>query len=278
LNYGCHVIGFAMDYEHHTITSAASAATSSNQLFVDKVVLITGGTAGIGRATAIAFARHGAHVVVSGRRKAEGEESVAMVEKVGGKGLFVQADVSREEDVAALVDRTVDHFGRLDIAFNNAGVVARGPITEITAENYEYIFGINVRGVAFSMKYQIATMLKTGGGSIVNNASVLGIRPYPDLSLYNASKFAVIGLTKTAALEYATKGIRVNAVCPAIIETDMTAVARENEQTRNQLLLAHPVRRFGSPEEIADAVLWLCSPGAGFVTGVALPVDGAFTV
>jgi NAD(P)-dependent dehydrogenase (short-subunit alcohol dehydrogenase family) len=267
-----------MNYEHHTIASAASAATSSDQLFADKVVLVTGGNAGIGRATAIAFARHGAHVVVSGRRKAEGEESVAIIEKVGGKGLFVRSDVSREEDIAALVDRTIDHFGRLDIAFNNAGVLARGPITEITAENYEYIFGINVRGVAFSMKYQVAAMLKTGGGSIVNNASVLGIRPYPDLSLYNASKFAVIGLTKTAALEYATKGIRVNAVCPAIIETDMTAVARENEQTRNQLLLAHPVRRFGSPEEIADAVLWLCSPGAGFVTGVALPVDGAFTV
>ena len=267
-----------MNDEYHTITSAAFAATSSHQLFADKVILITGGTAGIGRATAVAFARHGAHVVISGRRKAEGEESVAIVEKVGGKGLFVRSDVSREEDIAALVDRTVDHFGRLDIAFNNAGVSARGPITEITAENYEYIFGINVRGVAFGMKYQIGAMLKTGGGSIVNNASVLGIRPYPDLSLYNASKFAVIGLTKTAALEYATKGIRVNAVCPAIIETDMTAVGREDEQTRNQLLLAHPVRRFGSPEEIADAVLWLCSPGAGFVTGVALPVDGGFTI
>jgi len=267
-----------MNYEHHTITSTASAATSSSQLFAGKVVLVTGGNAGIGRATAIAFARHGAHVVVSGRRKAEGEESVAMVEKVGGKGLFVQTDVSREEDVVAMVDRTVDHFGRLDIAFNNAGVLARGPITEITAENYEYIFGINVRGVAFSMKYQIAAMLKTGGGSIVNNASVLGIRPYPELSLYNASKFAVIGLTKTAALEYAAKGIRVNAVCPAIVETDMTATAREDEQTHNGLLLLHPVRRFGSPNEVADAVLWLCSPGSGFITGVALPVDGGFTV
>jgi NAD(P)-dependent dehydrogenase (short-subunit alcohol dehydrogenase family) len=267
-----------MNYGYHTITSAVSAATSSNQLFAGKVVLVTGGNAGIGRATAVAFARHGAHVVVSGRRKAEGEESVAIIKKVGGKGLFVQADVSREEDIAALVDRTVDHFGRLDIAFNNAGVLARGPITEITAENYEYIFGINVRGVAFSMKHQIAAMLKTGGGSIVNNASVLGMRPYPDLSLYNASKFAVIGLTKTAALEYATRGIRVNAVCPAIIETDMTATARGDEQTRNGLLLLHPLGRFGSPEEVGDAVLWLCSPGASFITGVALPVDGGFTI
>ena len=268
-----------MNYDHHTITSTASAATPSNQLFADKVVLITGGTAGIGRATAVAFARHGARVVISGRRKVEGEESVAMVEKVGGKGLFVRADVSREEDVVALIDRTVDHFGRLDIAFNNAGVAARSPITEITAENYEYIFGINVRGVAFSMKYQIAAMLKTGGGSIVNNASVLGIRPLaPDFSLYNASKFAVIGLTKTAALEYATRGVRVNAVCPAIIETDLTAAARGDEQRRNHLLLLHPLRRFGTPEEVGDAVLWLCSPGASFMTGVALPVDGGFTV
>jgi NAD(P)-dependent dehydrogenase (short-subunit alcohol dehydrogenase family) len=252
--------------------------TSSNSSFADKVVLITGGTAGIGRATAIAFARHGAHVVVSGRRKAEGQESVALVEKLGGEGLFVRADVSSEEDVVELVARTVEHFGRLDIAFNNAGVLERGLTTDITAESYEHIFGINVRGVAFGMKHQIAAMLKTGGGNIVNNASVLGIRPYPELSLYNASKFAVIGLTKTAALEYATKGIRVNAVCPAIVETDMTATAREDEQTHNGLLLLHPVRRFGSPNEVADAVLWLCSPGSGFITGVALPVDGGFSV
>jgi NAD(P)-dependent dehydrogenase (short-subunit alcohol dehydrogenase family) len=252
--------------------------TSSNNSFADKVVLITGGTAGIGRATAVAFARHGAHVVVSGRREAEGEESVAFVQKVGGEGLFVRADVSRDEDVAALVTRTVEHFGRLDIAFNNAGVLERGLTTDITAESYEHIFGINVRGVAFGLKHQIAAMLKNGGGSIVNNASVFGIRPYPELSLYSASKFAVIGLTKTAALEYAARGIRVNAVCPAIIETDMTAVDREDEQTRNDLLLMHPVRRFGSPEEVADAVLWLSSPGSGFVTGVALPVDGGFTM
>ena len=250
--------------------------TSSNNSFADKVVLITGGTAGIGRATAVAFARQGARVVVSGRRETEGKESVALVDKAGGEGLFIRADVSREDDVVALVERTVEQFGRLDIAFNNAGVLERGLTTDVTIESYEHIFGINVRGVVFSLKHQITAMLKTGGGSIVNNASVLGIRPFPELSLYNASKFAVIGLTKTAALEYATKGIRVNAVCPAIIETDMTAIARGDEQTRNGLLLLHPVRRFGNPEEVADAVLWLCSPGADFITGVALPVDGGF--
>jgi len=252
--------------------------TSSNNTFADKVVLVTGGTAGIGRATAVAFARQGAKVVVSGRRKTEGQESVALVEKAGGEGLFVRADVSQEEDVAALVAHTVERFGRLDIAFNNAGVIDRGLITDITVESYEHIFGINVRGVALGLKHEITAMLKTGGGSIVNNASVLGIRPYPELSLYNASKFAVIGLTKTAALEYATKGIRVNAVCPAIIETDMTAMARDDEQTRNNLLATHPVRRFGTPEEVADAVLWLSSPVSGFITGINLPVDGGFTV
>ena len=250
--------------------------TSSNNSFADKVVLITGGTAGIGRATAVAFARQGARVVVSGRRETEGKESVALVEKAGGEALFIRADVSREDDVVALVDRTVEQFGRLDIAFNNAGVLERSLTTDVTIESYEHIFGINVRGVVFGLKHQITAMLKTGGGSIVNNASVLGIRPFPELSLYNASKFAVIGLTKTAALEYAAKGIRVNAVCPAIIETDMTAIARGDEQTRNGLLLLHPVRRFGTPEEVADAVLWLCSPGADFITGVALPVDGGF--
>jgi len=253
-------------------------ATSSNNAFADKVVLVTGGTAGIGRATAVAFGAQGAKVVVSGRRKTEGQESVALLEKAGGEGLFVRADVSQEEDIAALVASTVEHFGRIDIAFNNAGVIGRGLITDITVESYEYTFGINVRGVALSLKHQIAAMLKTGGGSIVNNASVLGIRPYPELSLYNASKFAVIGLTKTVALEYATKGIRVNAVCPAIIETDMTAMARSDEQTRNALLQTHPVRRFGTPEEVADAVLWLSSPNSGFITGINLPVDGGFTV
>jgi NAD(P)-dependent dehydrogenase (short-subunit alcohol dehydrogenase family) len=253
-------------------------ATSSNNAFANKIVLVTGGTAGIGRAAAVAFARHGAKVVVSGRRKTEGLESVALVEKAGAEGLFVRADVSQEEDIAALIATTVERFGRLDIAFNNAGILERGPITDITVESYERIFGINVRGVALGLKHQITAMLKTGGGSIVNNASVLGIRPFPELSLYNASKFAVIGLTKTAALEYATKGIRVNAVCPAIIETDMTAIARENEQTRNAWLTTHPVRRFGTPEEVADAVLWLSSPASGFITGINLPVDGGFTV
>ena len=170
--------------------------TSSNNAFADKVVLVTGGTAGIGRATAVAFARQGAKVVVSGRRKTEGLESVALVEKAGGEGLFVRADVSQEEDAAALIASTVERFGRLDIAFNNAGVIDRGLITDITVESYEHIFGINVRGVALGLKHEITAMLKTGGGSIVNNASVLGIRPYPDFSFTTRANSPSSGLPK----------------------------------------------------------------------------------
>lgn len=254
-------------------------STKPSSPFANKVVLITGGTAGIGRATAIAFAEQGANVVVSGRREVEGAESVALVEEAGGKGLFVRTDVSREEDIAALVGRTVDHFGRLDIAFNNAGVdLSPTVITEITEETYRGIFDINVAGVAFGMKHQVPALLKNGGGVIINNASVLGLRPVAGRSLYNASKFAVIGLTKSVALEYASQGIRVNAVCPAITETDMTAAGRENPQIREYLLKAHPAGRFATPEEIAAAVLYLASPGAAFTTGVALSVDGGFTV
>lgn len=246
--------------------------------FQDKVVIVTGGTSGIGRATAVAFAAEGAKVVVAGRRETEGAESVALVEKAGGRGLFVATDVSSEDSVAALVARTVEHFGRLDIAFNNAGILLDGgPITGATSDLIDRTFAINVRGVALSMKHEIPAMLASGGGVIVNTASVLGIRPLPNMPIYNASKFAVIGLTKTAALEFATQGIRVNAICPAIIETDMTAGLINDPVHGEQARAGHPMGRFGQPEEIAAGVLYLCSPGAGFVTGVALPVDGGVT-
>ncbi len=253
--------------------------SKSSQSFAKKVVLITGGTAGIGRATAVAFAEHGAHVVIAGRRDAEGTESVKLVENAGGQGLFVRTDVSREEDHAALIARTLEHFGRLDLVFNNAGVVQDlGPITETTADVFNRTMNINVGGVFFGMKHQIPAMLGSGGGAIVNNASVLGIRPFPGSAVYNATKFAIIGLTKSAALEFADKGIRINAVCPAIIETDMTAGFRADAQLHDTLLSKHPIGRFGRSEEVAAAVLYLCSPGAAFTTGIALPVDGGFTV
>jgi NAD(P)-dependent dehydrogenase (short-subunit alcohol dehydrogenase family) len=247
--------------------------------FAGKVVLITGGTAGIGRATAVAFAEEGATVVVSGRRETEGEESVALVQGAGGKGLFVRADVTAEEDIVALVARTLEQFGRIDFAFNNAGIsLEKGTGIANTGEVFDRIMSLNVRSIFFGMKHQIPAILKSGGGAVVNNASVLGLRPFAGNPIYCASKAAVISLSKSAALEFATQGVRVNAVCPAIIETEMTQQSRSDDQTRNYLLGVHPVRRFGRPEEVAAAVLYLCSPHAGFTTGIALPVDGGFAL
>lgn len=245
------------------------------KIFADKSVLVTGGTSGIGRAIAIAFAEQGASVAVAGRREAEGEETVALVQKAGGRGIFVRTDVTEEADALNLVERTVAAYGKLDIAVNNAGVFLEGgPITTTTAEVLDRTLAINVRGVALGLKHQIPALLKAGGGSIVNIASVLGTRPIVTAPIYNASKFAVIGLTKSVALEVAKQGIRVNAVCPAVIETEINAAQREDEQTHAFLLGLHPVGRVGKVEEVAAAVLYLCSPHAGFVTGVALGVDG----
>jgi NAD(P)-dependent dehydrogenase (short-subunit alcohol dehydrogenase family) len=245
--------------------------------FTGKVALITGGTSGIGRTTAIAFAEQGADVVIAGRREAEGAESLTLVQKAGGQGLFVRADVNDESEIEAMVAKTLERFGRLDFAFNNAGVGGLGRATmTATADIYDQIMNINVRGVFFSMKHQIPAILQSGGGAIVNNASVLALRPSANSPIYSASKAAVVALTKSAALEFAPKGVRVNAICPAIIETDMTEQIRGDEQTRAYLLSRHPVGRFGQSEEVAASVLYLCSPEASFITAVALPLDGGF--
>jgi len=245
--------------------------------FTGKVALITGGTSGIGRATAIAFAEQGVDVVIAGRREAEGAESLTLVQKAGGQGLFVRVDVNDESEIEAMVAKTLERFGRLDFAFNNAGVGGLGRATmTATADIYDQIMNVNVRGVFFSMKHQIPAILQSGGGAIVNNASVLALRPSANSPIYSASKAAVVGLTKSAALEFAPKGVRINAICPAIIETDMTEQIRGDEQSRAYLLSRHPVGRFGQSEEVAASVLYLCSPEASFITGVALPLDGGF--
>jgi NAD(P)-dependent dehydrogenase (short-subunit alcohol dehydrogenase family) len=246
--------------------------------FTGKVVLVTGGTSGIGRETALQFARSGARVVVAGRRQPEGDAVAREIAAAGGEALFVQADLSREEDVQRLVDRTLQRFGRLDVAFNNAGVEQSGPLAEATVDDYRRTFDVNVLGVVLSMKYEVPAMLRTGGGSIINTSSVLGHIATPGSGLYNASKHAVEGLTKTAALEYAKQGIRVNAVAPAATETEMIDrfVGAGDTEGRRQLAAIHPIGRLGRTSEVASAVLYLASDGASFVTGTSLPVDGGW--
>lgn len=244
----------------------------------NKVALVTGGTSGIGRAAAIALASAGAKVVVAGRRDNEGAETVNQVQAAGGEGLFIRTDVAKEADLAALVQKTLAKFGRLDIAFNNAGIESLGPATEVNEAEYRRVFDINVWGVLAAIKHEAPAMLKTGGGSIINTSSVAGHIGMAGASIYVASKFAVEGLTKTAALELAKQGIRVNAVAPAAIATDMIdRFAGKEGQMRDYLTGLHPIGRLGQPREIADAVVWLASDQSSFVTGHSLLVDGGFT-
>jgi NAD(P)-dependent dehydrogenase (short-subunit alcohol dehydrogenase family) len=244
--------------------------------FTGKVVLVTGGTSGIGKATAIAFAKEGAKVVVSGRREREGLAVVEEIKRNGGTAHFVQADVAKEADVKRLVDETVAKFGRLDVAFNNAGVEWLGALTDASEADYRRLFDINVWGVLASMKHEIPAMLRTGGGAIINTSSVLGHVATAGAGIYNASKFAVEGLTKSAALEVATQGIRVNALAPAATQTDMIDrfVGEGETEYRKGLIAKHPVGRLGTPEEMAEAVLYLASDAAKFTTGISLAVDG----
>jgi len=247
----------------------------NNNGFSGKVALVTGGTSGIGKATAIAFARAGARVVLTGRREKEGAQVVAEIKKLGGDAAFVRADVAKDGDVKKMVDFTVDKFGKLDVAFNNAGVEWKGPLDQATESEYRRIFDINVWGVLNSMRHEIPAMLKNGGGAIVNTSSVAGHVGLAQVSVYIASKHAVEGLTKSAALEFAKQNIRINAVAPGIIATEMFDRFAD-DALRDQMTSIVPVGRIGASEEIAAAVLYLASDTAKFTAGTSLVVDGGF--
>jgi len=244
----------------------------------NKIAIVTGGTSGIGRDTAVLFAKEGAKVVVAGRREAEGEETLALIQAAGGEGIFVQTDVSQTAQVQSLVQRTVDKFGRLDIAFNNAGIEGSWiPIAEQPEEDFDRTVAINLKGVWLCLKYEMQQMLKQGkGGAIVNMSSVAGWIASAGAATYSATKHGVIGLTKGAALETATKGIRVNAICPAVIETPMSERLFGSPEMNKFALSFHPIGRFGRPMEVAEAVLWMCSDRASFMTGQSLILDGGF--
>ncbi|HWA34962.1 MAG TPA: SDR family oxidoreductase [Cyclobacteriaceae bacterium] len=245
------------------------------KIFKDKVALVTGGSFGIGKATAIAFAERGANVVVADW--IEDKEVIGALNKAGGKSLFVKCDVSKAEDVKALIEKTIAAFGRLDYAFNNAGIEGlQAQVHEYTEAEWEKTINVNLKGVFLCMKYEIPQMLGKKG-VIINCASIAGMIGFPGLSAYVASKHAVIGLTKTTALEYAKQGIRVNAICPGVIHTAMIdRVTGKDKAVEKMYEDMEPIGRMGAPEEVAAAVIWLCSDASSFVTGVALPVDGGW--
>jgi NAD(P)-dependent dehydrogenase (short-subunit alcohol dehydrogenase family) len=244
-----------------------------------KVALITGGGSGIGRATAIVFGREGAKVVVADYNRAGGEETVRMIKNAGGEASFIEANVAVAKQVETMVAKTIETYGRLDCAFNNAGIEGEmgGNLAECSEENWGRIIAINLTGVFLCMKYEIPQMLKHGGGSIVNTASAAGLIGLPGGTAYVASKHGVAGLTKSAALEYAKSGIRINAVCPGFIRTAMVErVVDGGSISEDAMVAAEPIGRIGKPEEIANVVLFLCSDDASFVTGLPMPVDGGY--
>ena len=247
----------------------------------DKIALITGAGSGIGRATSLVMAREGATLVVSDINAEGGEETLSAVKDLGADGIFVHADVSKSDDVAALVARTVETYGRLDCAYNNAGIEGymAGRLHEYPEDTWDRLIDINLKGVWLCLKHEIPQMLQQGGGAIVNTASAAGLVGSRRLSAYVASKHAVVGLTKAAALEYAADGVRVNAVCPGIIDTPMVQrlIGGREADYEATIPTRQPIGRLGTPAEIAESVAWLCSDAASLVTGLAMAVDGGFT-
>jgi len=248
------------------------------QRFAGKVALVTGASSGIGKATALAFAREGADVVIADVLDDGGQGTARAIESLGRKAMFVHCDVSKDSDVKALFNRISNTFGRLDFAFNNSGIEGQQGFTpDCSEENWNRVIDINLKGVWLCMKYEIPLMLKQGGGAIVNCASIAGVVGFPGIPAYVASKHGVIGLTKTAALEYAKSNLRVNAVCPGVIQTPMIDRFVHGEaQIQKQFTDGEPVGRLGNPEEIASSVTWLCSQESSFVTGHPLVVDGGW--
>ncbi|MDZ4876750.1 MAG: 2,5-dichloro-2,5-cyclohexadiene-1,4-diol dehydrogenase [Chroococcidiopsis cubana SAG 39.79] len=245
----------------------------------NKVALVTGGTSGIGRATAITFGAAGAKVVFSGRRDIEGEDTAKLIRETGAECLYVHSDASKEEDIKALVQKTVATYGRLDCAFNNAGVESLvKPLHEQSIEEFDNLMAINVRGVFLCMKYEIEQMLTQGSGAIVNSSSGVGLIGLPGSSPYVASKHAVMGLTRSAALDYAQQGIRINAVNPGFIATEMIdRIVADIRSTADNLASTVPMRRIGQVDEVAQAIVFLCSDAASYITGQPLAIDGGYT-
>lgn len=243
----------------------------------EKVAIVTGGSSGIGRATAIELARQGAKVVVAARRESEGEETVQQVKAAGSDGFFIKTDVTKAADIEVLINQTLQSYSRLDCVFNNAGAGKAAPLVELSEQGWDLELDVNLKAVWLSMKYEIPAMLKSGGGAIVNMASqgggVIGV---PNFASYTAAKGGVVALSRTAAMEYGGQGIRINSISPGLILTDL--LAEVPHDTLQQMEASVPLKRGGKPEEVAKAVVWLCSDEASYITGHNLVIDGGYTV